>query len=98
MRCRPRMTRDSRHGCHRARSFGSLEEVLLPGRLRPLDEQVSLSIGFLDAAAGDVEIRLVDLNAGEAAAELDGGNAGSPRAHKGINDGGAIARKLLQAT
>ena len=40
--------------------------------------------GFLDAAAGDVEILGVDLDADETAAELDGGNASRAAAHEGI--------------
>jgi len=54
--------------------------------LPSLFEKSLLPLGFLDAAAGDVKILLLQFNANEFAALLDGCNAGGAGTHKGVGN------------
>ena len=59
---------------------------LLGPDLDLLDEHVGLAGRLLDAAASDVEIFWLNLDADETTAHLDAGDACRSAAHEGIDD------------
>src|SRR5690606_23898719 len=58
-----------------------------------LGEEAGLPVGFLDAAAGYVEVARLDLDADELAAKVHAGNSGGAAAHERVEDGFSLRQK-----